>query len=69
MHRLRKLAEDNSVDINTIYFEDDWKWIENDNITNVQYVPTLNKEWQFERPLDYPEWTLQSKKHQYKTNL
>lgn len=63
MHRLRKLAEDNSVDINTIYFEDDWKWIENDNVTNVQYGPTLNKEWQFERPLDYPEWTLQSKKH------
>ena len=62
MHRLRKLAEDNSVDINTINFEDDWKWIENDNITNVQYGPTLNKEWQFERPLDYPEWTLQSKK-------
>lgn len=69
MHRLRKLAEDNSVDINTIYFEDDWKWIENDNVTNVQYGPTLNKEWQFERHLDYPEWTLQSKKHQYKTNL
>lgn len=69
MHRLRKLAEDNSVDINTIYFEDDWKWIENDNVTNVQYGPTLNKEWQFERPLDYPEWTLQSQKHQYKTNL
>lgn len=69
MHRLRKLAEDNSVDINTIYFEDDWKWIENDNVTNVQYGPTLNKEWQFERPLDYPEWTLQSKKHRYKTNL
>lgn len=62
MHRLRKLAEDNSVDINTIYFEDDWKWIENDNVTNVQYGPTLNKEWQFEHPLDYPEWTLQSKK-------
>ena len=62
MHRLRKLAEDNSVDINTIYFEDDWKWIENDNVTNVQYGPTLNKEWQFERPLDNPEWTLQSKK-------
>ena len=63
IHRLKKLAEENSVDINTVYFEDDWKWIENDNITNVQYGPTLNKEWQFERPLDYPEWTLQSKKN------
>ena len=63
IHRLKKLAEENSQAINTLYFEDDWKWIENDDITKTQYGPSLNKEWKFKEPLDYPEWTLQCKKY------
>jgi len=60
--RLRKIAEQfDSSDIapNTLVFPDDWRWVDNDDITKKQYYSNINREWEFEKMLDYPEWSLQ----------
>lgn len=31
-----------------------------DEINKITYGPSISREWSFEQPLDYPEWSLRS---------
>lgn len=62
--RLKKVAFDNSynngrVSPSSIIFKDPWKWVDNDEITQIKYHTTENKEWLFDKPIDNMEWELQ----------
>lgn len=57
--RLRKKADYEYTNY-SIYFPDDWDWIENNSIIDIQYGNTINKEWTFEQSIDYPQYQLTS---------
>lgn len=44
-----------------IYFYNAEEKVDNkDEITKTTYGPSISREWLFEKPIDYPEWTLRS---------
>lgn len=61
MSRLRKIAEgEPSIPMGILIRDIDKKIVDKDKIEDIQYGPSISREWLFEAPIDNPEWSLRS---------
>jgi len=52
----------NSVQMSIIFPDIDYKIINKNKIKDETYNENINREWDFEKPIDNSEWRLQAKK-------
>jgi len=59
-HEAAGYTDPGSYSLNIIVKDIDKKINPKDKIEDITYGPNISREWEFEKPIDNPEWSLQS---------